>query len=139
MKARILFVAFAIAACSSAASNGANAPQSLPAANVDDTLRIGLGKVASTRDGGLTLIFVRQVAESRCALNVVCVWQGDAAVRLRAESRTGAVEATIHTALEPKSYEAGGYRISLLDVQPYPGATDSTRAPSVVVRVTRSD
>ena len=138
MKARVLVAAFAIGACSSA-GNGANSPQSVPAANVDDTVRISLGRVASTRDGGLTLIFVRKVAESRCAVNVVCVWQGDAAVRLRAESSTGAVEATIHTTLEPKSYEAGKYRISLLDVQPYPGASDSTRTPSVVVRVLRGD
>lgn len=139
MDARILLAAAIVTgACSPPSNRSANGPQSPPAASTDDTLTIALGEDASTRDRGLAVTFVRQDSESRCPANVVCVWQGDAGVRLRAKSAVGIVEATIHTARDPKVIEVGGYRISLVDVQPYPGASDSTRTPRVVVRVIRS-
>jgi len=82
--------------------------------------------------------FVRLVADSRCAANVVCVWQGDAAVRLElATPQAGAVEGTLHTTLEPKTLDASGYTLSLLDVAPHPGTSDSTRGAQVIVRVAR--
>ena len=86
----------------------------MPASIRDDTLVVMLGAAAVTSDGRLTFTFVRLVSESRCPANVVCVWEGDAAVRLRGASPDGSTEATIHTALEPKVFEIGGARVSLL-------------------------
>jgi len=140
MYTRILVSAvLATAACSSSSGRSANGPPSLPVTSGSDTLTIAVGTEVSTRDRGLAVTFVRQVSESRCPANVVCVWQGDAAVRLKAVSRNGTVEATLHTELEPKTLEVGGYRISVLDVQPYPGAGDSARTSRVVVQVVRND
>lgn len=124
-------------ACTASTSGGGTPPPA--AASADDTLSIALGERASPTDGSYTVRFVRLVADSRCAANVVCVWQGDAAVRLEITTpRGGAMEATLHTALEPKTLAAQGYTISVLDVAPYPGTSDSTGGARVIVKVARA-
>jgi hypothetical protein len=104
----------------------------------DDTLTVALGGTASTRDRKLRLTFVELAADSRCAANVVCVWEGDAAVKLRVETGTNVAETTIHTRLEPKVLEIGGFSLSLLEVRPYPGTTTTPQTPTVVVRASRT-
>lgn len=124
-------LAVVCAACSSP-----NPSASVPAlSRTEDTLTIALGAQATTSDGGLRLRYVQLVNESRCPANVVCVWEGDAAVKLSGVVKRAAIEATIHTGLEPRSMQVSGYQLSLLDVRPYPGAKDSTQAKRVVVRV----
>ena len=130
-------VVLLIAACARNPSDNAAPAQAQPPSAIDDTLSIPLGKQAVTHDGGLRLTFVRLEADSRCPTNVVCVWQGDAAVRLSGSSAAGAIEAAIHTALEPRTFNVNGYTIYLLDVLPHPGS-GSTQAPSVVARVVRN-
>lgn len=105
-------------------------------ADLDDTVRVGLGQQASTRDGRLTLTYVKLIAESRCPPNANCVWQGDAAVQLEARAGGATADVTIHTALDPKVLELSGYRVSLLEVQPYPG-TGSQTSPYIVAHVVR--
>lgn len=105
-------------------------------AALDDTVRVPLGQEASTRDGRLTLRYVKLVNESRCPANAVCVWQGDAAVQLEAQGAGGTASVTIHTALEPKVLELSGYQVSLLEVQPYPG-TGNQASPYIVAHVLR--
>lgn len=105
-------------------------------AALDDTVRVPLGQQASTRDGRLALRYVKLVNESRCPANAICVWQGDAAVQLEARAGGGTANVTIHTALDPKVLELSGYRVSLLEVQPYPG-TGSQASPYIVARVVR--
>jgi hypothetical protein len=104
---------------------------------LDDTVRVPLGQRASTRDGRLTLTYARLVNESRCPANVVCVWQGDAAVALEARTAGGTANATIHTTLDPRQLELSGYRVTLLEVQPYPGTGNPT-SPYIVARVVRN-
>lgn len=129
----VVFVMLIAAACARATDTAPAQPG--PSATIDDTLTIPLGKQASTRDGAVRLTFVRLVSESRCPINVVCVWQGDAAVRLHGIATAGAVEVTVHTALDPKTFSVNGYTVTLLDVLPYPGsAASESRA---VVRVMR--
>lgn len=134
------FLSFALGivglACASPASNVDPPSRSQPSVVVDDTLTLVAGQKASSRDGALELTFVRTESDSRCAKNVVCVWQGDAAVRVRVRSRSGAaVESTIHTALDPKQIEVDQRRITVLEVHPYPGSADPTRPAQIVVRV----
>jgi hypothetical protein len=102
---------------------------------LDDTVSVQLGQSAFTRDQSVQLTYVRLVSESRCPANAICVWQGDAAVQLRAEAVGAAVDTTIHTALEPKTLTVGGNSVSLLEVQPYPGS--GAQPGYVVVRVVR--
>jgi hypothetical protein len=106
-------------------------------AALDDTVTVKLGQREFTRDRTVELSYVRLVSESRCPANVVCVWQGDAAIQVKAATAAAAVDTTIHTALDPRVLEIGRNKISLLEVQPYPGVGDTKKAPYIVVHVRR--
>lgn len=61
--------------------------------------------------------------DSRCPVDVVCVWAGDATVRI---SITGGVSSDttidLHTTLEPDSIEMGGATLELVQLHPNPTA-----------------
>lgn len=77
-------------------------------------------------DGVLGLRFVGVEEDSRCPIDAVCVWQGNAAVRI-ALSRPGIpeVSALLNTSVEPTGAEFGGYRIRLEELSPLPRSTSS--------------
>jgi len=78
----------------------------------DTVMRIGFGGVHS---------------DSRCPVDVVCVWEGDAAVEIGVAFGEGpTVPYVLHTALEPRSVELGIYRIRLVEVRPAPVSTSHT-------------
>ena len=104
---------------------------------LDDTVTVHLGQRAVTRDRSVQLTYVELVSESRCPANAICVWQGDAAVQLRAAAVGASVDTTIHTARDPKVLEIGGNRVSLLEVRPYPGTGDQRGQAYIVARVVR--
>lgn len=86
-----------------------------------DTLTVPLGGEAVLDDGRLRVRFAARLTDSRCPANAMCVWQGDASVRLRL--RAGAVQqdTVLHTALEPMRVTVAGYAVHLAGVMPYPG------------------
>ena len=75
----------------------------------DTVMRIGFGGV-----GG----------DSRCPVDVVCIWEGDAAVEIGVAFGMGpTVPYVLHTALEPRGVELGIYRIRLVELRPAPVST----------------
>jgi hypothetical protein len=60
--------------------------------------------------------------DSRCAVDVACVWAGDAEIALKIEQAGKAAVAALHTTLEPKKTVWDGYTISLVSVSPSPRA-----------------
>jgi hypothetical protein len=105
-------------------------------ASLDDTLHIQLGRSASVDGGRLVLTFVSRGADSRCPANVVCVWMGDALVRIAARIGSTSLERELHTGLEPHSLNVNGYVVTVVGLLPYPG-TGVTGTPTVLLRVTR--
>lgn len=101
---------------------------SLSAAEVD-TFAVGYGATIEVRETGLRLRF-EDVADSRCAADVTCIWAGEAeltfvAVRAGQEQRIalkmpGLVEVP-YERNEPVTVH--GHRIRLLRVDPYPYAS----------------
>ena len=68
--------------------------------------------------------------DSRCPVNVQCVWQGDALVRITVWSSGGVVTPgnfplELHTGVEPRSAVKGGYRFTLDSLTPAPRAGTS--------------
>lgn len=146
MRALCLVVAAALAAaCSSAPATGSGAATpdagtESRAGALDDTLRVELGRTVSADRGRLSLTFLARLADSRCPANAVCVWMGDAAVRIGARVGNTAVEREIHTALEPLSLTVDRYTVTVVGLLPYPGtaAADSPGVtPTVLLRVVR--
>lgn len=92
------------------------------------------GQVASIPPGTFSIRFDSVGADSRCPTDVVCVWDGDAAVHLTVLKSTGERQVVVHSSLEPKSFTEGSVRVSLLKVTP---ENLSTRAiPQGEYRVT---
>lgn len=76
--------------------------------------------------GALTLTLVKVNEDSRCPINVVCVWAGDVALALLVGTNSRAKNpSTIHTNLDPRTTIAGGYKIEVIGVEPA-RRTDST-------------
>jgi hypothetical protein len=78
--------------------------------------------------------FNRVLADSRCPIDAVCVWMGDAAVELElvaAGGRTGRLE--LHTSVDPRSQIWNGVKFSVLELQPAPQASQPTRPAAYTV------
>jgi len=102
-----------------------------------DTVRIQVGDRLSWEGGRFTVVFDSLTADSRCAVDVRCVWAGDAAARLRLVASERRADATLHTTEQPKEAELAGYVVRLVNVEPYPGTFDRSKPtpPAVVVLV----
>jgi hypothetical protein len=134
----VFYVAFVMqTACASAQvtapSNDAQAKETFVV-----TLRAG----ESRRVGGtpITVAFEALVEDSRCPRGVNCVWEGDAAVRVRIEGGQAARQTpTLHVNPRFTSEAAhDGYLVTLTDVAPYP-ESDRQTAPGdyrITLRVT---
>ena len=141
MRAGFLSAAVALAAACSkspaAAGSGAGPDVGAEprAAAVDDTVRVQLGRSATLDAGRLVVTFVARLSDSRCPANVVCVWMGDAAVRIAARAGRISVEHDLHTGIEPHSLSVDRYVVTVIGLTPYPG-TDEQGTPTVGLRVT---
>lgn len=95
---------------------------------------------AKVTDGKVRVCYEALVEESRCPLNVQCVWAGRAVVRLSLSSgaeKHSLLLATNKAGSGPSAdTTVGGLTIHLQDVQPYPGGSAATNR-SVVVQIVR--
>ena len=92
---------------------------------LDDTLTVPLGGSAVTRDNTIRVTVRSKLPDSRCAVNVVCVWAGSVGVGLRAETLQSTNDGNAHTNMEPRVFWAGQHQITLLDLTPRPGETNA--------------
>jgi hypothetical protein len=91
-----------------------------PAARAD-TVRVKQGQRVEAR--GVTVTLRAVEGDSRCPMNAVCIWEGDAAVALRFEPSGGrAVDVTLHTSAKGGVVSAtvGGVEFRLVGLTPYP-------------------
>ncbi len=82
---------------------------------------LGIGQEARIQGTPITVRFLRVSEDSRCPIDVNCVWAGDGTLKF---SLSGAEvinnETSLHTTLEPKLLYYGGYTIRLIDLKPSP-------------------
>ena len=110
----------ALAACSSTTSTGtdgkAQTSQTVTQYEIGRTFDMKIGETIGV--GDLRLTFRSVEGDSRCPIDAVCVWAGDAEIALRIEQGSQAAVAALHTMLEPKKTEWNGYTIALVSVSP---------------------
>lgn len=120
-------VAMASAACGAEEPGpvAADGFQGRPLAVVGADGRVRLAPGETVRLGGGTafVTFEEVSGDSRCPIDAVCVWEGNAEVRLRVspvggESRT----VTLGTHLEPRRTEVGGWTVLLHHLGPAPSS-----------------
>jgi len=83
-------------------------------------LTLGQSVVVSGTEISITFSAVPQ--DSRCPVNVVCIWAGNAEVRLTLYGGLPVPEqiAVLNTGLEPRSYDFARLELRLLDLTPQP-------------------
>ena len=90
-----------------------------------DEFELHVGESAALTDVGLWVAFLGVGEDSRCPLQAMCVWAGDAAVLLEtaplpdalaADSRTD----TLHTHVDPMLLQLGSLELVLVRLDPYP-------------------
>ena len=137
----IALLVTALAACSSNTSTGTDAKvqttNTVAQREIGRAFEMKIGETIAV--GELRLTFRGVEADSRCPIDAVCVWAGDAEIALKIEQGSQAAVAALHTMLEPKKTEWNGYTIALVSVQPARSASSSIdpkdyRAQLVVTR-----
>jgi hypothetical protein len=64
------------------------------------------------------------VSDSRCPVNALCVWAGNGAVTFTLFVNGNPSILTLNTSLEPKAISSQGYKVTLLELLPYPGSVN---------------
>jgi hypothetical protein len=126
--------ALAAVACAREATQpdqSAAAPQQ---AQVGDTIRLRPGGMARIGTSDVVVAFRLVEQDSRCPIDVQCVWAGDAAVLIDlTKDRRTWTPASLHSFLEPKAIEFGGYGFRLVEVTPSRVSTRPTRPEDYVI------
>jgi hypothetical protein len=103
----------------------------------DSTFGLRVGERAVV-GGTLLVLLVGVTDDSRCPVDVRCVWAGDARVRLRVSESGGTErEVELHTSVEPRWTLVAGHRLSLEALRPEP-RSGRTIAPDAYVAELRA-
>jgi hypothetical protein len=100
-----------------------------------DAIQIRLGEKRQL-GGGLTVEFKSVLSDSRCPMNAVCVWQGDAAVRLGLTLGGQRADTTLHSTIEPRTIAFRGYDVGFVHLEPYPIADQKPDTSAYVLTLT---
>lgn len=113
----VLTIAALLAACSSGGSGPTGSGSPSPSG---ETLSIPVGASRAVPGTVVTITFVKVTEDSRCALDVVCVWAGNGRVALRLSTPVAAREVALNTTEGPRETQFEGLRIALQALDPYP-------------------
>lgn len=94
------------------------------AADLDEPFAVRVGQAVTLDGGGITLLFVGVPEDSRCPVDVVCVWEGNAVVALTAtaggEERDIELNTSPSPVAGPRQVVVDGYVVELLQLDPSP-------------------
>ncbi len=108
----LLAIAFAAAAC---------APVSTTQVQAGREFDVALGGDAKVQGTAITVAFRGVTNDSRCAVDVQCVWAGNAAVSVSiAEGSGPSRDATLNTGIDPRLIVVGGHTVRLVGLKPAP-------------------
>ena len=103
-----------------------------------DEFELQVGDHATFADAGLWIAFIGVSQDSRCPLQVSCLWPGDAAVLVKTApypdvSSVDPEPDTLHTNLDPKSLSLGLFELDLVRLAPYPETPSPISSDEYVV------
>ena len=74
--------------------------------------------------------------DSRCPINAICVWEGNASVTLELKnSISDQLITRLNTNLDPKSIDFSGVIITLTELNPYPKSNESINPDDYVAKL----
>lgn len=128
MRRHSLMMAVVCSACSASLASGPVV--ALPG----QTVQLGLGGAAMVSKTSVQVV-VRDMMESRCPSDVVCVQAGDAGVALTFSGAGATRTDTAYLAKTPHSATYGGYRFEFTELKPFPVSTNPTVNRIATLRV----
>lgn len=101
-----------------ATAYGQNAePSKAVAAGAEFTIKVG--EQVTVKDTNLTVRFLRVTEDSRCPVDVVCAWAGNARLEFELQvSKKKHALASLNTTLTPKETQFKKFRVKLLRLNP---------------------
>ncbi len=88
---------------------------------------------SATVQGGLTIVFERVASDSRCPMDALCVWAGDATLSLRLSASTGQPAIReLHTQDSGSELSYSNCTIALIGLAPYPRSDRPIQASDYV-------
>ena len=136
---KLIALSLTIAACAS--SGIPTEPVVYSQSEAADSVRVRVGQTIVV--GDIRVRFEAVESDSRCPMDVVCVWAGDAVANLvverNCECESPALQLKLHTFLEPRNGVAYGNRVELRVLSPYPNSQSTIKpeAYSAWLRIVR--
>lgn len=97
---------------------------------------LGYGEARTIAGSVVRLSFGDVLEDSRCPMDVTCVWEGNARVVIGIAAGMGPTFGLeLNTALEPRSADWNGVRVTLLEVTPAPVSTEPIPLQDYAVRI----
>lgn len=82
-------------------------------------VRVQVNQTKRVFRNDLTIKLLSPVEDSRCAVDVRCVWAGNAKIQLRLTNRRGVSKVLeLNSNIKPQSVRFGGYEIKFVDLNP---------------------
>ncbi|MDP9955772.1 hypothetical protein J2X97_001409 [Epilithonimonas hungarica] len=114
-------------------SNCTTQSQTQNSENGSNTITIGINKTAKIPNSKINLHFKEITEDSRCPVDVTCVWEGIATVNI--EGTSGSQKTNFQVGTRDflprnvsKSFSFSGYRFTLTDLKPYPGGKQESES-----------
>lgn len=125
-------------ACSGTEITGSGAGgRTIEVAREEFDLRVGDTALVEGTD--LTIRFVEVTHDSRCAVDVLCVWEGDGEVLLDLVWPDGGRRTTLHLNREPRAATAAGHVVTFVALAPEPLSTSRIPAGDYVATLRVED
>ncbi len=106
---------------------------SIGAGVADTTFALRVGQEARVGGTMLRIVFLGVDDDSRCPSDVMCVWAGNAAVRIGVTYGTGPTVAyVLNTGIDPRFADLASYRLTLTRLEPDPVSTSRIPAERYV-------
>ena len=134
----------ALLAAGCGSPSGVGTPEQSPSISVTlaSEFQLRPGQSAQLDGPSVRLTFVKVLEDSRCPIDAVCVWAGNAQIQLRARSRQAEADLDLNTLgdgpTRPRFADFEGYRIHLVAlVNPNRASAQHAPEPSEYVATLR--
>ena len=103
---------------------------------VSQEFDLKFGEIVTIHGEPLSIKFTTVVDDSRCPIGVICIWEGNAQIRLRLETPdVRATEVSVNTSIDPGHVLFAGYTIQLKMLSPYPVYAQAIDTAAYVARL----
>ncbi|MBI1731088.1 hypothetical protein HYR53_10815 [Candidatus Acetothermia bacterium] len=112
---------------------GQSSPQGTDV-HVNQTFTLGLGATAKVMEANLLVTFVDVVEDSRCPVDVTCVWAGNLKVLVKLqEVGRSAQQVELNSTSDPRQVFFGDYRVDFMGAQPPKRSTQDIRKQDYIL------